>query len=60
MKRSEKVVLSAIMERPSSLSDLRDGLRLSYANIEAALNSLLKAGCIHYVAGKYCINKSVG
>ena len=57
MKRSEKKVLTAIMERPSSFDQLCSRLRLPFPVLEEALNVLLKAGDIHYVAGKYCINK---
>ena len=58
MKRAEKRVLSAIMEKPRSFDDLCQSLRLPIGAVEKALNVLIKDGSIQYGdGGKYFIRK---
>ena len=59
MKRAEKRVLTAIMEKPHNFSELCKRLRLPDLVVERAIETLLKAGDIHYVIngpnGRYAI-----
>ena len=57
MKRSEKKVLKAVMKKPCTLADLLRELRLPAIKIKQATHSLIKAGAIQFVDGKFHIKK---
>ena len=56
MKRSEKKVLKAVMEKPQTLAELM-WLRLPAVKIKQAANSLIEAGAIQFDGTKYHIKK---
>ena len=58
MKRSEKKVLKAVMERPSTLADLMR-LRLPAIRIKQATHALVKSGDIQCDGVKFHINRKV-
>lgn len=57
MKRSEKRVLTRVMESPCTLHQLYYSIRLPTFRIREAVSSLLESGDIQFDGVKYHINK---
>ena len=59
MKRSEKAVLIAIMEKPCTLAELFRRLGFSAVMIRQACDALVKSGDIQFVDGKFYIKTPI-